>query len=68
MRLLIIPELIIQDLVLQQTAVWVSRLSTDIQIKLIGFRRHDEHPENSDFVKSTSEDIEDVRAVFQSFG
>ena len=36
-RLLIIPELNDQDLVLQQMAEWLSRLSTDIRIKLIVF-------------------------------
>lgn len=67
-RLLIIPELKDQDLVLQQMAEWLSRLSTDIRIKLIGFRRHGLHPEHSDFAEATPERLEDVRVVFQSYG
>ncbi|MCH2286726.1 MAG: hypothetical protein MK481_04650 [SAR324 cluster bacterium] len=67
-RLLIIPELNDQDLVLQQMAEWLSRLSTDIRIKLIGFRRHGLHPEHSDFAEATPERLEDVHVVFQSYG
>ena len=67
-RLLIIPELNDQDLVLQQITEWLSRLSTDIRIKLIGFRRHGLHPEHSDFAEATPECLEDVRVVFQIYG
>ena len=67
-RLLIIPELNDQDLVLQQMAEWLSRLSTDFRIKLIVFRRHGLHPEHSDFAEATPERLEDVRVVFQSYG
>ena len=67
-RLLIIPELNDQDLLLQQIAEWLSLLSTDIRIKLIGFRRHGLHPEHSDFAEATPERLEDVRVVFQSYG
>ena len=67
-RLLVIPELNAQDLVLQQIAEWLSRLSTDIQIKLIGFRRNRLHPEHSDYVEATPECLEDVRVVFQIYG
>ena len=66
--LLIIPELNDQDLVLQQIAEWLSRLSTDIRIKLIVFRRHGLHPEHSDFAEATPERLEDVHVVFQSYG
>ena len=67
-RLLIIPELNDQDLVLQQMAEWLSRLSTDIRIKLIGFRRHGLYPEHSDFAEANPERLEDVHVVFQSYG
>ena len=66
--MLIIPELNDQDLVLQQIAEWLSRSSTDIRIKLIGFRRHGLHPEHSDFAEATPERLEDVHVVFQSYG
>ena len=66
--MLIIPELNDQDLVLQQLAEWLNRLSTVIIIKLIGFRRHGLHPEHSDFAVVTPEHLEDVHAVFQSYG
>ena len=66
--MLIIPELNDQDLVLQQIAEWLSRLSADIRIKLIGFRRHGLHRGHSDFAVVTPEHLEDVRAVFQSYG
>ena len=66
--MLIIPELNDQDLVLQQIAEWLSRLSTDIRIKLIGIRQHGLHPEHSDFAEATPECLEDVRVVFQSYG
>ncbi len=66
--MLIIPELNDQDLVLQQIAEWLSRLSTDNRIKLIGFHRHGLHPEHSDFAEVTPERMEDVRVVFQSYG
>ena len=52
-RLLIIPELNDQDLVLQQIAEWLSRLRTDIWIKLISFLRHGLQPEHSDFAEAT---------------
>ena len=67
-RLLIIPELKDQDLVLQQMAEWLSRLSTDFRIKLIVFRRHRLHHEHSDLAEATTERLEDVRVVFQSYG
>ena len=66
--MLIIPELNDQDLVLQQMAEWLSRLSTDIRIKLIGFRRHRLHPEQYDFAEATPKRMEDVHVVFQSYG
>ena len=66
--MLIIPELNDQDLVLQQIAEWLSRLSTDFRIKLIGFRRHGLHTEHSDFAEATPERLEDVYVVFQSYG
>ena len=64
----IIPELKDQDLVLQQMAEWLSRLSTDIRIKLIGFRRHRLHPELSDLAEATPELPEDIHVVFRSYG
>ena len=64
---MIILELNDQDLVLLQTAEWLSRLSTDIRIKLIGCRRHGVYPEHSDFVEATPERLEDVRVIFQSY-
>ena len=67
-RLLIIPELNDQDLVLNQIVEWLSRLSTFIRIKLIGFRRHGLHPEHFDFAEVTPEHLEDVRVVFHSYG
>ena len=66
--LLIIPELNDLDLVLQQMAEWLGRLSTDIRIKLIGCCRHGVHPEQSDFAEATPERLEDVLVVFQSYG
>ena len=66
--MLIIPELKDQDLVLQQMAEWLSRLSTDIRIKLIVFRRHRLHTEHSDLAEATPERREDVHVVFQSYG
>ena len=65
--MLIIPELNDQDLVLQQIAEWLSRLSIDIRIKLIGFLRHGLNPEHSDFTEVDPERLEDVRVVFQSY-
>ncbi len=67
LRLLIIPEKD-QDLVSQQMAEWLSRLSTDIRIKLIGFRRHELHLEHSNFAEATPERLEEVYVVFQSYG
>ena len=67
-RSLIIPELKDQDLVLQQIPERLSRLSTDIRIKLIGFHRHGLHTEHSDFAEATPERLEDVHVVFQSYG
>ena len=49
-------------------AEWLSRLSTDIRIKLIVFRGHRLHPEHSDLAEATPERLEDVRVVFQSYG
>ena len=66
--MLIIPELKDQDLVLQQMAEWLSRLSTEIRIKLIVFRRHRLHPEHSYLAEATLERLEDIRVVFQSYG
>ena len=66
-RLLIIPELKDQDLVLQQIPERLNLLSTDIRIKLIVFRRHGLHPEHSDFAEATPERLEDVRVIFQSY-
>lgn len=66
--MLIIPELYDQDLVLQQIVGWLGRLSTDIRIKLIGFVRHGLHPEHTYFAEANPERLEDVRAVFQSYG
>ena len=66
--MLIIPELKDQDLVLQQMAEWLSRLSTDVRIKIIGFLRHGLNPEHSDFAEATLERLEDVHVVFQSYG
>ncbi len=66
--MLIIPELYDQDLVLQQIVGWLGRLSTDIRIKLIGFRRHRLHPEHSGLAEATPERLEDIHVVFQSYG
>ncbi len=65
---LIIPELNDQVLFLQHIAEWLSRLSSDIRIKLIGFLRHGLHPEQSDFADVTPKRLEDVRVVFNSHG
>ena len=67
-RLLIILELNDQDLVLQKITEWLSRLSTDTRIKLIGFRRHELDSEHSHFAEATPESLEEVCVVFQSYG
>ena len=67
-RLLIIPGWNDQEPMLQKTAEWLSQQSTNISIKILGFRQHGVRSEYSHLQQATPEVLEKVSRTFHDFG
>ena len=67
-RLLIIPGWNDQESMLQKTAEWLSQQSTNISIKILGFRQHGVRSEYSLLQEATPEVLEKVSRTFHDFG
>ena len=66
-RLLIIPGWNDQESMLQKTAEWLSQQSTNISIKILGFRQHGVRSEYPQLQQATPEVLEKVSSTFQNF-
>ena len=66
-RLLIIPGWNDQEPMLQKTAEWLSQQSTNISIKILGFRQHGVRSEYPQLQQATPEVLEKVSSTFQNF-
>ena len=66
-RLLIIPGWNDQESLLIKTAEWLSQQSTNISIKILGFRQHGVRSEYPQLQQATPEVLEKVSSTFQNF-